>query len=134
MIILKLVLWMVLGWITIFTVLLVHVIRAHLKGYNALDWLSENYTDPISTPNGVLRFIFGLIIWPVRLYTFIRQIPWLYTQYELLWIKSLKGKSTWTSLFSFALKTFSIIEEKEQILNRKEMNTWKDYLRKRLWL
>ena len=84
MIILKLVLWMTLGCITIFTVLLVHVIRAHMKGYNALDWLAENCADPMDTPKEVLRFIFGLIIWPVRLYTFIRQIPWLYTQYELL--------------------------------------------------
>lgn len=84
MIILKLVLWMVLGWITIFMVVLIHTIRAYMKGYNALDWLAKNYADPMDTPNEVLSFIFGLIVWPVRLYTFIRQIPWLYTQYELL--------------------------------------------------
>lgn len=84
MIILKLVLWMVLGWITIFMAVLIHVIRAYVKGYNALDWLAENYADPMDTPKEVLRFTFGLIVWPVRLYTFIKQIPWLYTQYELL--------------------------------------------------
>lgn len=83
MIILKLVLWMILGWITIFMVVLIHVIRAHMKGYNALDWLAENYADPMDTPKEVLLFTFGLIVWPVRLYQFCSDIPWLYTQYEL---------------------------------------------------
>lgn len=79
-----LVLWVVLGWITIFMAALIHIVRAHMKDYNALDWLAENYADPMDTPKEILCFTFGLIIWPVRLYTFIRQIPWLYTQYELL--------------------------------------------------
>ena len=72
--------YLVIGWMLTFTTSFIHVIRAELKGYKALEWWTNRGSsdcDPVS-------FFAGLIIWPIKLCQFIFiTIPDLYETYEL---------------------------------------------------
>ena len=83
MIILKLMLWMVLGFCVIYVSAFVHLFRAEMKGYDAICWWVRTTPPVYESSNIVLLFILGLMIWPIRLYEFVSSIPQYYEQYEL---------------------------------------------------
>ena len=84
MIILMLLVWMLIGCGTIYVAVLIHFVKAEMNGYDALSWWKRRHSTPIfGSTDDVLRFIVGLVIWPVRLYEFLVSIPKLYELYEL---------------------------------------------------
>lgn len=84
MIILKLLAWMIMGFITIYATVLIHFIVAERGEYDPGEWWSKHTPELLGEMNYIwLRFIFGLIIWPIRVIQFCMSIPWLYEQYEL---------------------------------------------------
>ena len=83
MIILKLMLWMILGFCVIYVVICVHLVRATMKGYDAIGWWKKSSLPLFGSSDDVLRYTLGLMIWPIRLYEFISSIPQYYEEYEL---------------------------------------------------
>lgn len=77
--------YLLIGLIAIFATVLVHLIRAELKNYCAVEWWSSNYDlkHPLATDEEQVQFVFGLIVWPMRLYAFINLIPELYNSYDI---------------------------------------------------
>lgn len=83
MLILLLLGWMLLGFVTIFIVLIIHLFRAEMKGYDALEWWKYRNEKTFSDDHLCFKFICGLFIWPARLGQFLAEIPELYETYEL---------------------------------------------------
>ena len=83
MIVLYLLGWMLLGFVVIFTTIFIHVLIAEKRGYRALKWLSYASKKANSnTDHIVIKLIFGLLIWPVRLTQFLMKLPYYYSKYE----------------------------------------------------
>ena len=83
MIVLYLLGWMLLGFVAIFTTIFIHVLMAEKRGYRALKWLSyASKKAKFNTDHIVIRLIFGLLIWPVRLTQFLMKLPNYYSKYE----------------------------------------------------
>ena len=84
---LQLLLWMVIGAIATFVVSAIHLVRAESKGYNALEWWNKHGPAIFRgcTPSDVvLKTLFGLVIWPIRLLSFVLiTVPELYKHYKL---------------------------------------------------
>lgn len=76
--------YLLFGLLAIFGAVTIHVFRAYSKGYDVLKWWRENYDleHQLSTNSDKLGFALGLILWPVRLVEFLRNIHYLYEQYE----------------------------------------------------
>ena len=83
MIILKLMLWMMIGFCVIYVVIIVHLVRATMKGYDAMGWWKRNSPPLFGSSDHVSQTTLGLMIWPIRLYEFISSIPQYYEEYEL---------------------------------------------------
>ena len=81
---LKLIVYLIVGYVTIFCAMLIHLIRAESKGYAAIDWWDKN--NPIqmydATGTTVIRFLFGIMIWPIRVIQFLTSISDLYELYD----------------------------------------------------
>lgn len=78
--------YLVIGYITIFVTIIIHIVRAELKGYEALKWFEEysSENEIISGPNDAMDVLIGFTIWPIRELQFIFiTIPKLYEAYEL---------------------------------------------------
>lgn len=76
--------WMILGFISIYGVAFIHIFKSYMKGYNSIEWWQNHSTDLFKDgPNDMIRMLYRLIVWPIRLMEFIDQIPYLYEQYEL---------------------------------------------------
>ena len=83
MLVLYLLGWMLLGFVVIFTTVFIHVLMAEKRGYRALEWLGRaSKKANFNTNHIVIRFIFGLLIWPVRLTQFLMKLPYYYSKYE----------------------------------------------------
>ena len=76
--------YLLIGLCTIFGAVTIHVFRALYKGYDVAKWWNENYDldNLLSTTKDKFGFVLGLLIWPARLASFLRMIPYLYEQYE----------------------------------------------------
>lgn len=76
--------YLLLGCITIYGAVTIHLFRAYYKGYDVIKWWKENYDldNPLATNNDKFGFAIGLLLWPVRLVEFLSMIPDLYEQYE----------------------------------------------------
>lgn len=70
-----------IGLISVYLTAVVHLIRAEIKGYAACDWWNKFKSGVGKVP--ISSYIFGLMIWPIRLAEFIVVIPDLYETYEL---------------------------------------------------
>lgn len=70
-----LVLWMVIGYVIITGILIIHIILANRKGYDAFRWLDDYIAWKSSLIGSRFEYVCGLIIgfliWPVRLIIFI---------------------------------------------------------------
>ena len=83
MIVLYLLGWMLLGFVVIFTTIFIHVLMAEKRGYRALKWLScASKKANFNTDHTVIKLIFGLLIWPIRLTQFLMKLPNYYSKYE----------------------------------------------------
>ena len=83
MLILYLLGWMVLGYISVFVALMIHLLRAINNGYDPVDFWNNYIADfKGNTKFKAIKLIFGLIIWPVRLIQFLTWIPELYEMYD----------------------------------------------------
>ena len=83
MIVLYLLGWMLLGFVVIFTTIFIHVLMAEKRGYRALEWLScASKKAKSNADHTVIKLIFGLLIWPVRLTQFLMKLPYYYSKYE----------------------------------------------------
>jgi hypothetical protein len=78
------VLYLIIGFATTYVFVVVHLIQAEAKGYNAISWWIESNQTVFSAERKTIvpNFMMGIIIWPVRLAEFIAQIPDLYDSYE----------------------------------------------------
>ena len=80
---LKLFVYLIVGFITMFGVTLIHVIRAELKGFAAFDWWDKHnppYRETIES--SLIKFLFGMMIWPIRVIQFMMGIEDLYEAYD----------------------------------------------------
>lgn len=77
--------YLLIGLVAIYVTVLIHLIKADMKGYCVMEWWKENYNldHPLSTEQDKYQFLIGMIIWPVRLYEFIEVIPELYDLYDI---------------------------------------------------
>ena len=83
MLVLYLLGWILLGFVVIFTTIFIHVLMAEKRGYRALEWLGRaSKKANFNTDHIVIRLIFGLLIWPVRLTQFLMKLPNYYGKYE----------------------------------------------------
>ena len=83
---LKLFIYLIVGFITVFGVLSIHLIRAELKGFAALDWWDKY--DPLygeTRESFLIKFLFGIMIWPIRVMQFMMEIEDLYEAYDRKW-------------------------------------------------
>lgn len=80
---LKLFIYLIVGLITIFCVVSIHLIKAELKGFAAFDWWDKHNPQIGETrESSVVKFIFGLMIWPMRVIEFVESIDDLYKAYD----------------------------------------------------
>lgn len=80
------VMYLLAGLLSIYVVAFVHLIRAEMRGYAAIDWWNTHKHVLFSQGKSLLalRFIAGLFIWPERIADMIFvMIPDLYGEYEL---------------------------------------------------
>ena len=83
MLVLYLLGWVLLGFVVVFTTIIIHVLIAEKRGYRALKWLGcASKKANSNTDHIVIRFIFGSLIWPVRLTQFLMKLPYYYSKYE----------------------------------------------------
>lgn len=83
---LKLFIYLIVGFITVVGVLSIHLIRAELKGFAALDWWDKY--DPLygeTRESFLIKFLFGMMIWPIRVIQFMMEIDDLYEAYDHKW-------------------------------------------------
>lgn len=74
--------WMLSGLFTISAAVTVHLIRAEQKGYNPWTYWDKENSTVFKEKHWLVKFIFGLMIWPIRLYQFVKDIPNLYDRYN----------------------------------------------------
>lgn len=75
--------WMLGGLLIMYVVVFTHLLIMERKGFAACDWWRERIPGMLNGINyKVIRFIFGLIIWPIRLIQFLMFIPDTYETYE----------------------------------------------------
>ena len=75
--------WWIAGLIVTYIAVAAHLIRAEMKGYDAIEWHKKNTSIDGSKLIFIFRFIFGLTIWPVRFCELICEvIPHWYNEYE----------------------------------------------------
>lgn len=84
-----LVIWMLYGLLCIMVASTAHMIRAMKLGYTAKTICEANNrlldSHKGNGMNRFVAFIFGTLIWPVRIYQFfVYQIPYRMTLYELI--------------------------------------------------
>lgn len=76
--------WCILGYISLFVIVCTHMVKSYMKGYDSMKWWEKHTADfKKNTNHKMVRFICGLILWPMRLIEFVNCIPKLYEQYEL---------------------------------------------------
>lgn len=83
---LKLFIYLIVGFITVVGVLSIHLIRAELKGFAAFDWWDKH--DPLygeTRESFLIKFLFGMMIWPIRVIQFVMEIEDLYEAYDRKW-------------------------------------------------
>ena len=71
--------YLVIGFVAIYATAVIHVIRAESLGYNCAEWwidFMQEFEDDVTA----IKYIIGLIIWPLRLAEFIIYIPEFYKQ------------------------------------------------------
>lgn len=78
----KLVVWMLSGLFTILATVTAHLVRADQKGYDPWTYWDKENSTVFADKLWVVKFLFGLMIWPIRLYQFVKGIPNLYDQYD----------------------------------------------------
>lgn len=61
--------YLIVGLVTVFGVALIHLIIAEQKGYDALKYWNTH--DLIFKDSDLIKAIFGLMIWPIRVIEFI---------------------------------------------------------------
>jgi len=71
--------YLVIGYASLFVVVMIHIIKAEKAGYDCLNWWGKHTANIGNQIDD--NFIIGLIIWPVRLMQFIIDIPEYYEQY-----------------------------------------------------
>lgn len=77
-------LWMILGYVSFWSVVSIHLHKAEKKGYYAIDYWVINGPDIFDEIDNLpISFMVGLLIWPIRLASFISSIPDLYDIYEV---------------------------------------------------
>ena len=81
MIIWNIVVWMLTGLVAAFISAFVHLVKAEISGYEAIEWWDKNTPPAFRTDRNKIAFIIGLMVWPVRLCQFINNIPYYYSQY-----------------------------------------------------
>lgn len=75
--------YIVLGLLLIYGTAYIHLIRAEMKGYAAIDWWEKN-GDSITQSVTPRSYVLGVLVWPERLYTcLMKTIPELYKLYDL---------------------------------------------------
>lgn len=77
---LHLLLWWTIGLLVIFIAAVIHIVKAVRIGYEPVleeDSKFEGIYD-------IVKFLWGLTIWPIRLAQFIDEIPERYTKYKPL--------------------------------------------------
>lgn len=77
---LKLIIWLLSGFVVIMVVSYVHLYDAEKRGYDAINYWCNYSVNMHFSP---ACFIFGLIIWPIRVAQFVIGIPDLYEVYDL---------------------------------------------------
>ena len=83
---LKLFIYLIVGLTTIFGVVSIHLIRAELKGFAAFDWWDKHNPPYEETrESSLIKFLFGMMIWPVRVMRFMMEIDDLYEAYDRKW-------------------------------------------------
>lgn len=75
--------YLVLGLIMIYGSAFIHIVYAEMNGYECIKWWEE-HQDIIRSQinNNRVSYVYGLIIWPIRLIQFINSMPELYDQYD----------------------------------------------------
>ena len=74
--------YLLTGVITMTVVVCSHLYKAEKDGYEAMKWWEENRTTFLGEPTGS-GFIWGLVIWPKRVYTAVTKIiPTAMKQFE----------------------------------------------------
>ena len=83
---LAIVLYLLIGFGTLYAVIVLHLVKAEKEGYAALEWWyrrKENTSPDFYTANsGKLSFILGLFIWPIKVTKFIIDIPDYHDRYD----------------------------------------------------
>lgn len=82
MFIIKMIIWWAIGVICIYAAVLTHIVRAELRGYNAIEFW-RNFTLRFKTIETVAQFLWGCTVWPVRLYQFAKDSKYYYTKYSM---------------------------------------------------
>ena len=86
MLLVYLLVWCILGFISVYVTICAHMIKAYINGYDSIGWWQDYLSkkDRDDNHRETLKIIYGLIVWPIRLIAFVDRIPELYEQYELL--------------------------------------------------
>ena len=78
--------YLLIGFGTLYAVILLHLIKAEKEGYAAFEWWhrrNENMSPDFYIANSEkLSFVLGMIIWPIKVTNFIINIPNYYEQYD----------------------------------------------------
>ena len=74
-------LYLLLGVVVLYGVILAHFITSEMKGYKSIEWWTEHNSD-MRKDISWQKVIFGLIIWPVRIIQFLLSIQKLYEAYS----------------------------------------------------
>ena len=77
----NLICYLAIGFVVILVEVLVHLIRAELKGYDTLNYWANKKV--IVDSKDWVRVIFGLLIWPIRAIQAISLFKSCYKLYEL---------------------------------------------------
>ena len=74
-------LYLLLGVVVSYGVILAHIIMSEMKGYKSIEWWAKHNSDTRKDISWK-EVIFGLIIWPVRIIQFLLSIQKLYEVYS----------------------------------------------------
>ena len=75
------IMYIAIGMITCGLVMFIHIVSAQIQGYLAFEYweVALHEFDSNLTP---LKFVWGMIIWPIILYKIIALVPMFYDVYD----------------------------------------------------
>lgn len=80
-VLLNILVYCVIGLVTVFGVVTIHIYQAEKSGFKCIEWWKK-HGDSFNLGVTLPALVFGLLIWPYRVYQAINTFPELYSMYE----------------------------------------------------